>query len=269
VRFFIKFTIIKKSLKLNFMRTTILSALLLILFGCTEKTESPTADTNDAQPQVLVVNYELEDMSLEAHAQLGSDVVANFAPGQIGGLVGKTFIGNLDNGVFGGVYYFTDQASVEAYLDSELWKGIVAHPNLVNFTAEAYAVASISSVSNGIADSRKMATDTSDGAASQLLVVNYELEDMSLEAHAQLGSDVVANFAPGQIGGLVGKTFIGNLDNGVFGGVYYFTDQASVEAYLDSELWKGIVAHPNLVNFTAEPYMIAPISKTSNGIPAL
>ena len=92
---------------------------------------------------------------------------------------------------------------------------------------------------------------------------------MGLEAHAQLGSDVVGNFAPGKINGLIGKSFIGNLERGVFGGVYYFTDQQSVDAYLVSDLWKGIVAHPNLINFKTENYSIAPISSISNGLPSL
>jgi hypothetical protein len=251
------------------MRNIILCCLLLIVFGCKEKRENPITDTSSTQIQVLVVTYELQEMTLEAHAQLGSDVVSNFAPGKINGLIGKTFIGNLEKGVFGGVYYFSDQVSVKAYLDSELWKGIVAHPNLVNFTTETYSVASISETSNGVADKRKMANEEAANAANQLLVVNYELQEMSLEAHAQLGSDVVSNFAPGKINGLIGKTFIGNLEKGVFGGVYYFTDQVSVEAYLDSELWSGIVAHPNLVNFKTETYMIAPISIISNGVPTL
>ena len=99
---------------------------------------------------VLVVNYELEDMTLEAHAELGSEVVSNFSPGKIDGLIGKTFIGNVENGVFGGVYYFKNQDDLNNYLNSDLWKGIVTHPNLVNFKTDIYEVASISLVSNGV-----------------------------------------------------------------------------------------------------------------------
>tara|TARA_B100000795_G_scaffold268843_1_gene256674 strand:- start:8431 stop:9186 length:756 start_codon:yes stop_codon:yes gene_type:complete len=251
------------------MKKSILFCVMLLIFSCKEKSKTPIADVNSSQTQVLVVKYELQEMSLESHAQLGSDVVANFAPGKIKGLIGKTFIGNLEKGVFGGVYYFTDQVSLEAYLASELWEGIVAHPNLINFKTTTFSVASISDTSNGIAEKRKMATEEGDDIAKHLLVVNYELQEMSLIEHAQLGSDVVANFAPGKIKGLVGKTFIGNIEKGVFGGIYYFTDQDSLEAYLNSELWKGIVAHPNLVSFKTEIYMIAPISTISNGIPML
>lgn len=136
---------------------------------------------------------------------------------------------------------------------SDLWEGIVAHPNLVNFKVENYSVAGISKVSNGFADTRKTATEADANTASQLLLVNYEFSEVSIEAHAQLGADMVANFAPGKINGLIGKTFIGHVDTGIFGGVYYFLDQASVDAHIASDLWKGI----------------APISSISNGLPTM
>ena len=102
-----------------------------------------------------------------------------------------------------------------------------------------------------------------------LLIVNYELKDMTLKEHAALGLEVVSNFSPGKIDGLIGKTFIGNVDNGIFGGVYYFKSQEELNNYLNSELWKGIVAHPNLVNFKKDTYQVASISLASNGVPAL
>ena len=102
-----------------------------------------------------------------------------------------------------------------------------------------------------------------------LLIVNYELKDMTLKEHAALGLEVVSNFSPGKIDGLIGKTFIGNVDNGVFGGVYFFKNQEDLNNYLNSELWKGIVAHPNLVNFKKDTYQVASISLASNGVPAL
>ena len=245
--------------------------LLLAVFtlSCnqTDQKKSEEASSHENM-MVLLVNYELQDMSLEDHAKLGSEVAPNFKPENVDGLIGKTFIGNVDAGVFGGVYYFKSKESVDTYLDSELWKGVVAHPNLVNFTTEVYGVAPISEVSNGLACCRKTSDNPSDAEGMMVLVVNYELEDMNLEDHAKLGSEVAPNFKPENIDGLIGKTFIGNVDAGVFGGVYYFKSKESVDTYLDSELWKGVVAHPNLVNFTTEVYGVAPIT-VSNGIPVL
>lgn len=81
-----------------------------------------------------------------------------------------------------------------------------------------------------------------------------------------MDGDEVGNVAAGKIRGLISKMFIGNLEKRVFGDVYYFTDQANIKAYLASDLWKGIVSHPNLVNFKNERYTIASIS---NGLPSL
>ena len=121
----------------------------LMVLACGQTDQKKIEDKPSSQEVVLVVNYELQDMSLEDHAKLGSEVAPNFKPENINGLIGKTFIGNVDTGVFGGVYYFSSLESVNSYLDSELWKGVVAHPNLVNFTTDVYGVAPIT-ISNGI-----------------------------------------------------------------------------------------------------------------------
>ena len=251
------------------MKKFLLVLLAVFTFSCnqTEKQKTEESHSHDGM-MVLVVNYELEDMNLEDHAKLGSEVAPNFKPENIDGLIGKTFIGDVDAEVFGGVYYFSSPESVDSYLDSELWKGVVAHPNLVNFTTEIYGVAPISEVSNGLACCRKTSDNPSDAEGMMVLVVNYELEDMNLEDHAKLGSEVAPNFKPENIDGLIGKTFIGDVDAEVFGGVYYFSSPESVDSYLDSELWKGVVAHPNLVNFTTDVYGVAPLT-VSNGIPVL
>ena len=259
------------------MKNILFLAVLFLTISCNNKTkkvdEAPVKKVDEAvvikeNTALLIVNYELKDMSLEAHSELGSEVVSNFSPGKIDGLIGKTFIGNVDNGVFGGVYYFKNQKALDTYLNSELWKGIATHPNLINFKTDTYGIASISDLSNGNAAIRKT-EKTKAPEGMSVLVVNYELEDMTLEAHAELGSEVVSNFSPGKIDGLIGKTFIGNVDNGVFGGVYYFKNQDDLNNYLNSDLWKGIAAHPNLVNFKTDIYEVASISLVSNGVPTL
>ena len=259
------------------MKKSYLVILIAIFFmGCNQNAQKKETNTEvkvekeaETQEALLVVNYELENMSLEDHAKLGADVAPNFTSENVKGLIGKSFIGNLDKGIFGGVYYFSSPESVDEYLDSELWKGIVAHPNLVNFKTDKYGSAGISKISNGVASKRNTSREALDAEGLSILVVNYELENMSLEDHAKLGAEVAPNFTSEKVEGLIGKTFIGNVDKGVFGGVYYFSGPESVEAYLDSDLWKGIVAHPNLVNFKTDTYGVAGISAISNGIPKL
>ncbi len=108
-----------------------------------------------------------------------------------------------------------------------------------------------------------------DPSTPHMLIVNYKLKEMSVEEHSALGANVAPNFTPEKIQGLIGKSFIGNTDTGVFGGVYHFKSKKAINYYLKSEFWQGIENHPNLVNFTKEVYGIAPISTISNGIPIL
>jgi hypothetical protein len=259
------------------MKNILFLSLLFLTFSCNNTTEKPKetkVEKVDEQTVIkennvlLVVNYELQDMTLEEHSELGSDVVSNFSSGKINGLIGKTFIGNVDNGIFGGIYYFENKKDLDNYLNSELWKSIATHPNLINFKTDAYGIASISDLSNGNAAIRNSEKSKFPDGMS-VLIVNYELENMTLEAHAELGAKVVSNFSPGKINGLIGKTFIGNVDDGIFGGVYYFKNQVDLNSYLSSELWKGIATHPNLVNFKTDTYGVASISLISNGVPAL
>ncbi|MDP6922911.1 MAG: YdhR family protein, partial [Lutibacter sp.] len=188
---------------------------------------------------------------------------------KIEGLIGKTFIGNVDTGNFGGVYYFKNQASLDAFLGSELLAGVKAHPNLANFTTHQFDVAGISSVTNGLADQRKTSANRADAAEMHVLIANYELNEISLEDHAALGKAVAPDFSPDKIEGLIGKTFIGNVDTGNFGGVYYFETKASLDAFLGSELLAGVKAHPNLANFTTRQFGVAGVSALTNGIPVL
>ncbi|MDG2194582.1 MAG: YdhR family protein [Polaribacter sp.] len=257
------------------MKQVILLFIAFCVLSCNQKkqktsTKSPKIEkTTIDSEMLLLVNYELKNMSLEEHAALGNAVAPDFSPENIKGLIGKTFIGNIDSGVFGGIYYFENKEFLDSYLNSELFKGVMAHSNLVNFTNISYNIAPISSVTNGIASDRKTSSEPLVAANMKMLLVNYELKEMTLEEHAALGSAVASDFSPENIEGLIGKTFIGNVDTGVFGGVYYFQTQEALDNYLNSELYKGITAHPNLVHFTTSQYIVAPVSAVTNGIPAL
>ena len=117
------------------MKKILILACIFSLYSCKNST------TNDktsiySDETVLIVNYQIENMSMDEHAKLGSAVAPNFTSENVPGLLGKSFIGDAERGVFGGVYYFSDSESVDIYLESDLWKGVVAHPNLVNFKTD-------------------------------------------------------------------------------------------------------------------------------------
>ena len=234
-----------------------------------EAAQNGSLKKEQAKPHMLIINYNLKEMSIEEHSELGANVAPNFTPEKIEGLIGKSFIGNTAIGVYGGAYQFSSKEAAEKYITSEFWLGIEAHPNLVNFTKEMYTVPPFSNKSNGMWANRKTSSNPEDAKGMHLLVVKYNLKDMTLDEHYQLGVDVAPNFTSEKIEGFIGKSFIGNADTGVFGGVYHFKNKEAVDNYLNSEFWEGIENHPNLVNFTKEIYGIAPISTISNGIPML
>ena len=178
------------------MKNILFLTVLFLTFSCNNTIEKPKETkvvkvdeqtVTKKNTALLVVNYELKDMTLEEHSELGSEIVSNFSTGKINGLIGKTFIGNVDNGIFGGVYYFENKEDLDIYLNSELWKSIATHPNLINFKTDAYGIASISDLSNGNAAIRNSEkSEFPDGMS--VLIVNYELENMTLDAHAELGA---------------------------------------------------------------------------------
>ena len=234
-----------------------------------EASQNGSLKQEQSTPHMLIINYNLKEMSIEEHSELGANVAPNFTPEKIEGLIGKSFIGNTNTGVYGGAYQFSSKEAAEKYITSEFWLGIEAHPNLVNFTKEIYAVPPFSDKSNGIWANRKTSSNPDDAMGMHLLVVKYNLKEMTLDQHYQLGVDVSPNFTSEKIEGFIGKSFIGNTDTGVFGGVYHFKSKEAADNYLNSDFWEGIENHPNLVNFTKEIYGIAPISTISNGIPML
>ena len=143
------------------MKKIITVICFIMLAACNNsKTENETPIYADEA--VLIVNYKLENMTLEEHAELGAQVAPNFVSDSIPGLLGKSFIGNVDRGVFGGIYYFENEQFINEYLDSELWKGVVAHPNLVRFKTDVFKTFNGSKIANGEHKSRKTSADLKD-----------------------------------------------------------------------------------------------------------
>ncbi len=221
------------------MKKLFLFSIVFIVISC-KNSDTKQYESIYNDETVLVVNYELENMTLEEHAELGAAVAPNFTSENVPGLLGKSFIGDVDRGIFGGVYYFSNPESVSNYLDSELWKGVVAHPNLVNFKTDVFNTFKGTELANGSHGERKTSSDSSDTENLHILVVNYTNEvnptdqEMSKQVmeYAPVFSDV--NFP-----GMIGKTMINSTDGNVYGGVYYFTSRSAIDDYLASDLWVG------------------------------
>ena len=153
------------------MKKILLFTCLFSIFGCKNTNDNNTSIY--ANETVLVVNYQLENMTLEEHAELGTAVAPSFTSENVPGLLGKSFIGNLESEIFGGIYYFSDKNDVDVYLGSELWKGVVAHPNLVNFKTDVFRTFDGTEMANGNHPMRKTSSNPDDASEMHILIVNY------------------------------------------------------------------------------------------------
>lgn len=250
------------------MKKILLFTCLFSIFGCKNTNDNNT--TIYANETVLVVNYQLENMTLEEHAELGTAVAPSFTSENVPGLLGKSFIGNLESEIFGGVYYFSDKNDVDVYLGSELWKGVVAHPNLVNFKTDVFRTFDGTEMANGNHSMRKTSSNPDDASDMHILVVNYtnEVNPSDEEMSSQV-KEYAPVFSNENFPGMIGKTMINSVDGNIYGGVYYFTSRSAIDDYLASDLWIGFEGDVNTNVYKKDIYAVAPISSISNGVPIL
>ena len=250
------------------MKKILLFTCLFSIFGCKNTNDNNT--TIYANETVLVVNYQLENMTLEEHAELGTAVAPSFTSENVPGLLGKSFIGNLESEIFGGIYYFSDKNDVDVYLGSELWKGVIAHPNLVNFKTDVFRTFDGTEMANGNHSMRKTSSNPDDASEMHILVVNYtnEVNPSDEEMSSQV-KEYAPVFSNENFPGMIGKTMINSVDGNIYGGVYYFTSRSAIDDYLASDLWIGFEGDVNTNVYKKDIYAVAPISSISNGVPIL
>ena len=251
------------------MKKLILLSAIFTLISC-NSTEKKESEPVHASETVLIVNYKLDNMSLEEHSDLGSAVAPSFVSENVPGLLGKSFIGDIERGVFGGVYYFENSESVSVYLESELWKGVVAHPNLVDFKTDVFKTFSGTELANGKHSIRKTSSNQDDTENLHILVVNYNyIEAPSDEEMSSQIKEFAPVFSNENFPGMIGKTMINNIEDKIYGGVYYFTSRDAIENYFQSDLWKGFEGDENTDVYKKDIYGVASISTISNGVPVL
>ena len=105
--------------------TLLLTVILCVSCNPKKKTDKEALENGSIKqeqpsPHVLIVNYNLKDMSIEQHNELGTNVAPNFTPEKIEGLIGKSFIGNTETGVYGGAYQFSSKETEVSVLFKKL-----------------------------------------------------------------------------------------------------------------------------------------------------
>jgi len=89
-----------------------------------------------------------------------------------------------------------------------------------------------------------------------LLIVNFQLNELSSEAYAAHCAQVAPVFAG--LPGLIAKYWLANPVTNTYGGVYLWQDQTAMERYLTSDLCQRIAANPHFINVTMQNFAVLP-----------
>lgn len=88
--------------------------------------------------RIQIVNFHLKGISLEDYTALCDQLAPAFVA--MPGLLSKTWLANPETNTFGGVYVWQDREAMGAYLQSDLLRGFMAHPNIDGITSTDFAV---------------------------------------------------------------------------------------------------------------------------------
>ena len=88
--------------------------------------------------RILIVQFQTQGMTDAELRQVADEIAPAFAAVQ--GLERKYWLAEEATNTYGGVYIFEDQASIDAYLASDIVKGIRSNPAFVNVSMEQFGI---------------------------------------------------------------------------------------------------------------------------------
>lgn len=100
-----------------------------------------------------------------------------------------------------------------------------------------------------------------------ILIAHFGYRDMSEAELLATATELAPNFAA--IPGCIEKTWLIDPQAQTAGGVYKFRDRASIDAYLASELWKGVLSTAQFVNVITQVHgVMEEATRITHGLPA-
>lgn len=100
--------------------------------------EPPDTTAGGKRMHILVVNFGLKDLSEEDYLGHIEPIAPAFAG--LPGLVSKTWLANSETNTYGGVYVWRDREAMEAYKQTDIYKGMSTNPHFENVEAYDFAV---------------------------------------------------------------------------------------------------------------------------------
>ena len=89
---------------------------------------------------IQIVNFNLKDMTEAEFRSMANEVAPAFT--EVPGLISKVWLADPAKNTYGGVYIWQDTAAMQAYLASDLFKGVAGNPNFGNITSRDFDVLS-------------------------------------------------------------------------------------------------------------------------------
>ncbi len=87
---------------------------------------------------ILIINFALEGINAHQYGAQVESVAPVFA--DMPGLVSKTWLADEQTNTYGGVYVWQDREAMEAYKETDVYKGLVANPYFKDVTVRDFAV---------------------------------------------------------------------------------------------------------------------------------
>ena len=96
---------------------------------------------------VQIINFNLKDMTDAGFRSLANEAAPAFT--SVPGLLGKTWLADAGTNTYGGLYIWEEEAAMQAYLASDLGKGVVGNPHFANLTSRDFEVLSAPTAISG------------------------------------------------------------------------------------------------------------------------
>jgi heme-degrading monooxygenase HmoA len=87
---------------------------------------------------VQIVTFHLKGISEEDYRRQCEAIASAFA--NLPGLISKTWLADPETNTYGGVYVWRDRQAMEAYAETDLYKGMLANPHFDDITVRDFAV---------------------------------------------------------------------------------------------------------------------------------
>jgi quinol monooxygenase YgiN len=99
---------------------------------------------------IQIINFQLNGIDEQQYREVCDQIAPAFAA--VPGLLSKVWLADQPTNTYGGVYTWRDRQAMQAYLDSDLFRGIVANPHLIGATSRDFSVLEApSEVTRGLA----------------------------------------------------------------------------------------------------------------------